>query len=193
MRARRIAAAAALFLSLLLLALPAARAQEESGLAGLLREETERLLGEMDLAPLQEAAPELDVASLLESASQGGAALPVGEILSAAGEALVGNLRSLAPRMVRLVGLAVLSAALLRLRADNGKKRARLRFDGVSHLRLHGDLSGAAGDGRVQWRRGHPPAEVLALCREVQRRVRERFGVELELEVRQLNDSEARR
>ena len=84
-------------------------------------------------------------------------------------------------------------AALLRLRADNGKKRARLRFDGVSHLRLHGDLSGAAGDGRVQRRRGHPPAEVLALCREVQRRVRERFGVELELEVRQLNDSEARR
>ena len=54
-------------------------------------------------------------------------------------------------------------AALLRLRADNGKKRARLRFDGVSHLRLHGDLSGAAGDGRVQRRRGHPPAEVLAL------------------------------
>ena len=98
MRARRIAAAAALLLSLLLLALPAARAQEESGLAGLLREETERLLGEMDLAPLQEAAPELDVASLLESASQGGAALPIGEILSAAGEALAGNLRSLAPR-----------------------------------------------------------------------------------------------
>ena len=44
MRARRIAAAAALLLSLLLLALPAAWAQEESGLAGLLREETERLL-----------------------------------------------------------------------------------------------------------------------------------------------------
>ena len=127
MRARRIAAAAALFLSLLLLALPAARAQEESGLAGLLREETERLLGEMDLAPLQEAAPELDVASLLESASQGSAALPVGEILSAAGEALVGNLRSLAPRMVRLVGLAVLSAALLRLRAVTfGDGAARL-------------------------------------------------------------------
>lgn len=127
MRARRIAAAAALFLSLLLLALPAARAQEESSLAGLLREETERLLGEMDLAPLQEAAPELDVASLLESASQGGAALPVGEILSAAGEALAGNLRSLAPRMVRLVGLAVLSAALLRLRAVTfGDGAARL-------------------------------------------------------------------
>ncbi len=127
MRARRIAAAAALFLSLLLLALPAARAQEESGLAGLLREETERLLGEMDLAPLQEAAPELDVASLLESASQGSAALPVGEILSAAGEALAGNLRSLAPRMVRLVGLAVLSAALLRLRAVTfGDGAARL-------------------------------------------------------------------
>ena len=127
MRARRIAAAAALLLSLLLLALPAARAQEESGLAGLLREETERLLGEMDLAPLQEAAPELDVASLLESASQGGAALPVGEILSAAGEALAGNLRSLAPRMVRLVGLAVLSAALLRLRAVTfGDGAARL-------------------------------------------------------------------
>lgn len=127
MRARRIAAAAALFLSLLLLALPAARAQEESSLAGLLREETERLLGEMDLAPLKEAAPELDVASLLESASQGGAALPVGEILSAAGEALAGNLRSLAPRMVRLVGLAVLSAALLRLRAVTfGDGAARL-------------------------------------------------------------------
>ena len=46
MRARRIAAAAALFLSLLLLALPAARAQEVSGLAGLLREETERLLAD---------------------------------------------------------------------------------------------------------------------------------------------------
>ena len=42
-------------------------------------------------------------------------------------------------------------------------------------------------------RGGASSAEVLALCREVQRRVRERFGVELELEVRQLNDSEARR
>lgn len=126
MRARRIVASAALLLCLLLLVLPTAQAQEESGLAGLLREETERLLSEMDLAPLQKAVPGLDVASLLESAAQGGAALPAGELLSAAGAALAGNLRSLAPRMVRVVGLAVLSAGLLRLRAaaaDDGAAR----------------------------------------------------------------------
>ena len=55
-------------------------------------------------------------------------------------------------------------AALLRLRADNGKKRARLRFDGVSHLRLHGDLSGAAGDGRVQWRARPSPRRKCWRC-----------------------------
>ena len=63
-----------------------------------------------------------------------------------------------------LLGLSLRGeAALLRLRATLDRVFARLRFDGVSHLRLHGDLSGAAGDGRVQQRRGHPPAEVLAL------------------------------
>ena len=46
--------------------------------------------------------------------------------------------------------------------------RVRLRFDGVEYLRLHGDFSAAGGDGLIQGRRGHPPAQVLALWRGVE-------------------------
>ncbi|MGI5884899.1 MAG: stage III sporulation protein AE [Candidatus Spyradocola sp.] len=126
MRLPRLAAVAAICVLLLFAAMPAARAEEETGLGELLRQETERLLGEMDLTSVQEAAPELDVAALLESAAQGAPDLSAEALLAAAGGILAGSLRSLAPRLLRIVGLAALSAGLLRLRASAGDGASRL-------------------------------------------------------------------
>ena len=119
MRGRARAALAALLLVLLLL-LPA-KVRAEAALPDLLQQETERLLREMDLSDLEEAVPELDLKSVLEEAARGETALPLSALRQAAGQALAGGLSDLCPQMVRTLGLAVLSAALLRLRRLSGE------------------------------------------------------------------------
>ena len=71
---------------MMLLLLPVRALAQEAD--GILLEETQRLLEEMDLSSIQEQAPELDVQSILRSAAQGG-----GEV---DGEALWQAVRSMA-------------------------------------------------------------------------------------------------
>lgn len=113
---RRHAVAVGLTLLLLALLAPSCLAAE-SGLESMISEETQRLLESMDITEIESLVPELDVASLLERAAAGENALDGLELSQALREALTAGWKQLAPGMLRIAGITVLCAGLLRLRS----------------------------------------------------------------------------
>ena len=118
----------------LLLFLPVRALAQETD--GVLMEETQRLLEEMDLSSIQEQAPELDVQSILRSAAQGGEEVDGEALWQAVRGMALGSVRELVPRMLRIVGVSVLCAGLLQLRVLSEKDSLTGLLETLAYLSL---------------------------------------------------------
>ena len=112
---------------MMLLFLPVRALAQEAD--GILMEETQRLLEEMDLSSIQEQAPELDVQSILRSAAQGGGEVDGEALWQAVRGMALGSVRELVPRMLRIVGVSVLCAGLLQATATCSPVTCRAAAD----------------------------------------------------------------
>ena len=119
---------------MMLLFLPVRALAQEAD--GILMEETQRLLEEMDLSSIQEQAPELDVQSILRSAAQGGGEVDGEALWQAVRGMALGSVRELVPRMLRIVGVSVLCAGLLQLRVLSEKDSLTGLLETLAYLSL---------------------------------------------------------
>ncbi len=123
----RLHALAAVLMFLLVMGALLTHAQAQEGIQQVISEETARLIERMDLTEIVEQAPEMDVVRILKDAVQGDFSIDGEGLTQAVRRTLVGKASGLIPRMVRILGITVLCAALLRLRSLTGR-------DGISRL-----------------------------------------------------------
>lgn len=108
---------AIMLLTSLVLMTVGVQAQQDGALSEIIAGETQRLIESMDLSGIQRQVPQLDAARLLRDAAGGDFSIDGGSLSSAIRSTIAGQVTVLAPRMVRIIGIAVLCAALLKLRS----------------------------------------------------------------------------